>query len=183
MIEVKLYGFLGRMFGKVHRFDIQSPAEAIRALMANYGPRFTEALRIYQPGFRVLRGEEAITEEELYLVGDPRPIGIVPVIQGAGGVGRIIAGVVLVIIGIAIPALAALIPAGIGLIVGGIVELIMSPNPPDKTGKAENKQSYDFDGPVNTARAGYPVPIGYGKLLVGGAVISAGIEVETRKLV
>ena len=38
--------------------------------------------------------------------------------------------------------------------------------------------SYTFSGPVNTTAQGQPVPVGYGRLIVGGAVISAGITTE-----
>jgi predicted phage tail protein len=192
LIEVMLYGFLGKRFGKEHRFNIDSPAEALRALMANF-PDFEECLRAYPFGFRVLRGEEAITEEELFLIGDARPVKIVPVIQGAGQFGRIIGGVVLVVVGalLAFTGVGSFLGAyaasvGVGLmvggamtVIGGIIELAMAPSPQDKTGQAVNRRSYDFDGPVNTAKAGYPVPVGYGRLLVGGAVVSSGIKVKT----
>ena len=44
--------------------------------------------------------------------------------------------------------------------------------------KPENTPSTYFDGAVNTTAQGHPVPIGYGKLIVGSAVISAGLTVE-----
>ena len=34
MKTILLYGFLGRQFGRVHRYDVASPAEAVRALTA-----------------------------------------------------------------------------------------------------------------------------------------------------
>ncbi|HNQ32149.1 MAG TPA: hypothetical protein PKJ93_00055, partial [Methanoculleus sp.] len=33
-------------------------------------------------------------------------------------------------------------------------------------------------GPVNTMAQGHPVPVGYGEMIVGSAVISAGIEID-----
>jgi predicted phage tail protein len=42
----------------------------------------------------------------------------------------------------------------------------------------ENKPSFLFDGPVNTIAQGHPVPVGYGEMYVGSAVISAGIVTE-----
>ena len=38
-----------------------------------------------------------------------------------------------------------------------------------------NTPSYLFNGAVNTTAQGHPVPIGYGRLIVGSAVISASI--------
>jgi predicted phage tail protein len=36
MRVIKLYGELGKKYGKLHRFLVGSPAEAIRALCANF---------------------------------------------------------------------------------------------------------------------------------------------------
>ena len=47
--------------------------------------------------------------------------------------------------------------------------------------RGENKPSYAFGAPTNTVSQGYPVPIGYGKRRIGGAVISAGIYVEDQQ--
>ena len=44
--------------------------------------------------------------------------------------------------------------------------------------RPENKPSYSFNGAVNTTAQGHPVPVGYGRLVVGSAVISAGIDVD-----
>ena len=33
-----------------------------------------------------------------------------------------------------------------------------------------------FNGPVNTVSQGNPVPVGYGRLKIGSAVISSGLE-------
>jgi len=38
--------------------------------------------------------------------------------------------------------------------------------------------SYVFNGAVNTTAQGHPVPVGYGRMIVGSAVISAGIDVD-----
>ncbi|PXV41283.1 phage tail protein, partial [Salmonella enterica subsp. enterica serovar Newport] len=46
---------------------------------------------------------------------------------------------------------------------------------------ADNRASYAFGGVTNTAAQGYPVPLGYGKRRIGGAIISAGIYVEDQQ--
>ncbi len=52
------------------------------------------------------------------------------------------------------------------------------PKAQDPAEKPDNQPSYVFNGPVNTTAQGQPVPIGYGRLIVGGAVISAGISID-----
>ncbi|MNL81044.1 Bacteriophage lambda tail assembly protein I [compost metagenome] len=42
----------------------------------------------------------------------------------------------------------------------------------------ENGASYNFNGPVNTTAQGNPVPLLYGRMIVGSSVISAGIYAE-----
>jgi predicted phage tail protein len=39
--------------------------------------------------------------------------------------------------------------------------------------KSGGGKSYLFDGPTNTAGEGGPIPIGYGRLLIGSKTISA----------
>lgn len=46
---------------------------------------------------------------------------------------------------------------------------------------AENKPSYNFNGAVNTTAQGNPVPLGYGRMIIGSAVISAGIYAMDQK--
>ena len=60
---------------------------------------------------------------------------------------------------------------GTAMILGGIAQLL-APTP------EEEAESFTFSGPVNTVRQGLPVPLCYGQLIVGGAVISSGIISE-----
>jgi predicted phage tail protein len=65
----------------------------------------------------------------------------------------------------------------LGLVFAGVSALLFAP--PKSQGpseRPENKPNTYFNGPVNTIAQGHPVPIGYGELIVGSAVISAGLE-------
>ena len=53
-----------------------------------------------------------------------------------------------------------------------------TPKATEPSERPENKPSYSFNGAVNTTAQGHPVPVGYGRLIVGSAVISAGIDVD-----
>ena len=65
---------------------------------------------------------------------------------------------------------------GLALILNGVASLL-APTP-KTTERPEDHPSYAFDGAANTTRQGVPIPICYGQLIVGGAVISSGIEPE-----
>lgn len=114
-------------------------------------------------------------------------IDIVPVLEGAGGngasIGAIILGVVLIIVGIVISPFApglnvALVIAGIGLIAAGVTNLLTKG--PDLTPfKEKTKTSYLFNGPANTINEGAPVPVGYGRLIIGSSPIFASYDIES----
>lgn len=111
MRTVKLYGHLGKQFGKLHAYEIRTPAEAIKALRANY-PGFDKALLDDNYiGYKVLVGKDNRSETEKLMYPADGEIKIIPIIKGAGGNGSnwgmIALGVVLVAVAIAAPYLAA----------------------------------------------------------------------------
>jgi predicted phage tail protein len=191
MKTVKLLGELGKKFGKLYKFDIKNPAEAVRALCAN-NPSFKQHLIDSEKrgvAYRVVVGNEDITENDLHNPSGKNVIKFVPVLQGAGGGGviNVIIGAVLIAASFVAPLVGAgaaspyLLNAGIAMVIGGVVQMltpIPSTNISDDNNRPDNKPSYTFNGAVNTSAQGYPVPIGYGRMIVGSAVISAGITVE-----
>ena len=65
------------------------------------------------------------------------------------------------------------------MILGGVAQMIApTAKSSDPSERPENQPSYVFNGAVNTTAQGHPVPVGYGRLIVGSAVISAGIDVD-----
>lgn len=188
MRTIKLYGELGKKFGKIHKFIVKTPAEAIRALCANL-PEFEKFMmnaHHHNVGFHVWNGSHQLEDADESRDPASGDIKIIPVIIGANAVTRIIIGAVLVVAGVVAGAsgygTAAspyLISAGVGLMLGGVIELL-SPVPKIKgpEERPENKPSYLFNGPVNTTAQGHPVPIGYGRLLIGGGIVSAGISID-----
>lgn len=120
-----------------------------------------------------------------------KSIDIVPIIEGADsdilGILTIIAGVVLILVGALAEGVTgglstALIIAGIGLIAGGITSLLMKPPQFQdfrEIDGATGRTSYLFNGPENTTNEGGPVPIVYGRVLVGSQVISASYKISS----
>ena len=184
--KIKLYGKLAKFIGhRVLEADVASAAEAVRFLLANW-PELEAHMN--DQHYRVSIGTYDIDLEELHHPAGTAPISFVPVVAGAGAVGRILAGVALialsfVIIPLGIAAAGSGIATAVGLsgaslLLGGIAQLL-TPTPKVKQG-ADNqddpRKSYSFSGVQNTSRAGTPVPIVYGETLVGSVVISAGID-------
>jgi predicted phage tail protein len=194
--EVRLYGELGRRFGRIHRFDVGSPAEALRALRANYGRKFDAYLLSQRDApFRVTVGADPLEADRL-----PYPVGretirIIPLVAGGGANTKawvgIVVGAALIYFSGGIGAAfggafgfgAATVTAGLGavgwgLVLGGASQLLIRPPKPQSTDRAENMPSYAFNGAVNTVSQGNPVPWGWGEMIVGSQVISSGLFAE-----
>ena len=187
---VRLYGVLGSKFGRKYQLAVSNAREAAHALSVLL-PGFEAYMMNAHTkgmGFSVFVGKTNLAQDELeYPVGDD-DIRIAPIMMGAkkGGMMNIIAGAVLIVAGIAVTYMTfggasavgwAMIEAGIGIMAGGIVQML-TPVPKGLGAKdhTDNTASYNFNGPVNTQAQGNPVPLLYGRLIVGSAVISAGIR-------
>lgn len=202
MKTVRLLGELGKQFGKEFKLDIATPAEAIRALCANF-PEFERHLVESEKrgvAYKVIVGKKAQLIGDLINPSGKQEIKLVPVLQGAGGdTGMIILGAALIVASFYIPGaifavefalatgVATTTLAGYAFTVGAMLALagaasILSPkqdgSAQDMNNSPDNKPSYTFNGAVNTTAQGYPVPVGYGRMIVGSAVISAGIIAE-----
>jgi hypothetical protein len=62
---------------------------------------------------------------------------------------------------------------GVSLALGGIAQML-APQPKFDGPQEEQQPSYVFNGAVNTTAQGQPVPVGYGRMIVGSAVIIGG---------
>ena len=159
-------------------------------------------------GYRVAISKEKATEENvlplLMPFSDREVFSITPVVAGAGrGVGTILLGAALIAVAIAVPGAglagtslfasvggaatfgaglaAAAGTLGIGLVLTGIAQVI-SPQPElsdlDAGRDAAKLESFSITNVVNTSRQGLPVPIAYGRVFVGSAVLSSGLDVD-----
>lgn len=185
---IRLYGKLGARFGRVHRLAVANAAEAARALCVLL-PGFKQELATSEErGIRyaVFVGKENVGEDRLHEPPGNQDIRIAPVLHGSkrGGVLQTIVGVVLVVVGAVISYFggglgAPIMKLGAAMILGGVIQML-SPQPRGLSAKdsPNNGASYNFNGPVNTTAQGNPVPILYGRLVVGSAVISGGIYAE-----
>ena len=68
---------------------------------------------------------------------------------------------------------------GAGLVLTGISQMISpTPQPGMELKEANRIQNFTFSGITNTAQQGLAVPIAYGRVVVGSAVISSGLDVD-----
>jgi len=158
-------------------------------------------------GYRVTVSKEKATEQNVSPLlmpwSEKDVFSITPVIAGAGrGLGAILAGIALVAVAVAAPGVGliaakggfAVVPGatglaaglaaaagniGIGLVFMGIAQTL-SPQPSLDSTLDESAQleSFSFSNVVNTSKQGLPVPIAYGRVFVGSAIISSGLDVD-----
>lgn len=176
---IKLYGELGRRFGRVHHLAVESVAEAVRALCVTL-KGFEQALRDHPHGFHVLVGREDRADESrlAYPVGTGETIKLIPATAGSkSGLFQTILGAVLIVVGI-FTGFTPLIQLGAAMVLGGVAQMLM-PAPKQTPGSDDTtKQSYVFSGAVNTSAQGTAVPIGYGRMIVGSQTVSMGMTVK-----
>ena len=67
LTEIRLYGWIGKKYGKVHHYAVSSVHEAMRALQANF-PTFSKDIIEYKYGYKVWVDTNRLTELELAVV-------------------------------------------------------------------------------------------------------------------
>lgn len=206
-VKIQLHGILGEQIGRhIWNLDIASVGQGMNAIEVLSKRTFFKTLldndkknikyRVLVNGRDFihekdnppsLQNKDSIINSELYAkTNNLQTIDIVPIIEGAGkdflNIFTIILGVVLVVAGIAVslvgggPFGGALVLAGLGLIAAGVINLLSQP-PSLEDFTARQKTSYLFSGPVNTVQEGGPVPVGYGRLIIGSSVVSASYDI------
>lgn len=191
---VKLYGVLGRKFGRSFNLAVDCAGEAIAALDAQL-PGFGKYLLESKDkglGYAVFYGKRNLSEDELRQFCGADEIRIAPIVLGHknGGWLQIVLGVVLLFAAAVAglfqmyPLSAALGQMGWAMIIGGVIQLLTpQPKGVGSQDRPENTPSATFNGPINTQAQGQPVPVVYGRCKVGSKVLSAGITAVDQAII
>lgn len=189
---IRLYGKMGAQFGRRHEVLLSNntPADAVKWLCSQFPKAKKYLLNAIDDDvvFAVFRGKENIGKEQLDEPVGNNEIRIAPIIRGSKRMGlvQIIVGIILIVVAVVdygttsetTAAYWGAILSGSAMIVGGVIQML-TPLPSLTGGDAAtNKANYVFQGAVNTQAQGNPVPLLYGRMIVGSAVISAAIKSE-----
>lgn len=207
--DIHLEGRLGDLFGPIYRLDVETVSEGVRALCILVpGFRSEVGKGAYQilVGRSDARDESTLNVS----LGCESSFRIVPLIAGgknASSYAKIVVGVALVAaafyfapavapgaatgifgadlgataaIGISYGAVASL---GVAIALAGVSSVLTSTPKSDgyeTRERPEERPSFLFNGPVNVAEQGLPIPICAGRRIrrAGSVVLSAGIGVE-----
>ncbi|MFJ7141281.1 tail assembly protein [Pseudomonas protegens] len=180
MQTVLLSGSLAKLFGRRHRMTTSCGWRDVMGYFKQFAGFEKHMAESSRKGLRyaIFNGKENLSENDLEKPTGRNVIRIVPVIAGSkrAGLLQTIVGAVLVVVGLVY---SPLLPAGIAMLAGGVIQMLS----PQAKGlgtqdSPNNRPSYSFNGAVNTSVQGNPVPLLYGRMIVGSAVISAGIYSE-----
>ena len=201
--KIKLYGHLREHTGlsEVEAY-VDSVREAVNFLTCNW-PKLKP--QIVQNNYHVLLDEDDVGEAELlYPVGNAT-ISFIPVVEGSGKFGRILAGVALIGLTVATGGFGTFAAAeggfaglsfsagtagnitlgsslaaaagnlGIFLVLSGVASLL-TPTPSIPE-QEQTPESSAFSSPLNVSMPGIAVPLVYGTTICGSIVISTSIEI------
>lgn len=204
--KVKFYGKL-KEFGDEFEIEASSPGEAIR-LIAMQVPGLEKFIRAGYFKVRVGQKSKGlvITAETIHwLDNTDQTIHVEPAIVGSKkqGMWMMIAGILIVAVAVGAAfftggASLAALPAAMGtttalgvsmttvalfgatLAISGLATMLTPvPKLDSPLGeRADEKQSFLFDGAVNSSAQGNALPLVYGVFGVGSLVVSTGISVE-----
>lgn len=201
---IRLYGELGRLFGRVHYLAVSSAAEAVKALGVLF-PQFNPYLASSKDkgmAFAVFHGKRNIGRDELGNPPGAADIRIAPIVQGSksGGGLQVVLGIALIAAasfftgglaaggaglfgaGAAGTTWGAVGMVGFSLAIGGVAQMITGQQAKIDSGEAvNNRPSYNFSGIKNTITQGNPVPLCYGEMTTGSAQLSLGIRAEDQQ--
>ena len=178
MVTVRFYGDL-KQFGTVFKLDIGSVPEAIRALVTQI-PGLRE--HIEKGSYKVLVDGKYIGDEGVHSEVSST-LHLTPVVKGAGkngGLLQVVVGIVMIVAAVFYPPLApyaaAMISAGTGLVLGGVAQLLTKMPKAEGFKDSDDLKSSSFSNLANMTAQGAPVPLIYGKMMVGSKVLSQGVR-------
>ena len=194
--KIKLYGKLAEFVGhKEFEAEVNNTAQAVRFLICNF-PELEEHMN---PNYyQVKVGKFEVNKDEFHYPVGEQTIHFIPVVSGAGGLGRALLGVALIGIAFATAGASvaaaggllstggfaaasfgtkALLLGGGALLLGGVSQMLF-PLPEPQSFKTEDDPaiSFGFNNVQNVSRAGTPIPIVYGEIFTGSVVISAALD-------
>ena len=189
--KIKVYGTLRKFLGQAEfEVDLNTPREAISFLVCNFeGIEKHMAEQFYT----IQVGAKVITEDLLNL-NSKDDIKIIPVVHGnflgillgAGalfGGSAVAAGTTFLGSGLLATVVSgALTSIGTSMVVDGVTSMLspqqsnLSPTGQDALDPAALASNYSFTGLTNISRAGIPVNLVYGEIVVGSIVVSNGVD-------
>lgn len=184
-ITVKFYGYLRKFGNDFKLVDVANSSEALNALYCQING-LRKAIQEHKY-FKVRVGKRyfstaTIRDDVLTELSDGDVLHVTPIIGGSGGAVQFVVGAVLTVVGFATSWLGgagvAVGMLGVAMMAGGVAQMLTKTPTVDNPNRneVEKKQSTSFSNLQNLVAQGRPVPLAYGRILVGSLVIGKGVE-------
>lgn len=180
MTEVKIHGYLSKIFGSSFKFHLGKINDVVKAIDS------------IKPNFRKKLNELQSSGYLYSLNVRGNLIEIIPVVNGSGGISRGFAkvlSVIMVVVGIVLLFVPGFQGLGFSLIQSGLQlgmaaffpPKIKYPDTSSSVGGAtfaneSAGKSYIFSNPSNLASQGSLISIGYGRFLAGSRIINVSVK-------
>ena len=163
MTKIRLHGILKAEYGDCFYMDISRPRDVIKAIDANRDGFRKRLIDLQKEGmyYDILVDKQKVDKKSFLKNRKPMQLDIVPLITGHGPVGMFIASVV------------------ISIAIAVVMYALMDPGTIDGGSQAVGSggESLIFQGgAANVSNQGDPLPIGYGRLMVGSNVIQSTVR-------
>jgi predicted phage tail protein len=172
MTEIHLHGILGQKYGKLHKFSVKEPKDIVRALEANY-ENFSKDLKDLLKKnivYTIVADDRWVQGNFFFNKKNIKKIDFVPTILGSGPV---IAGYALTWWMVAVLVI-SVASAVYSYLQAGKQQY---PEIPGAQGiSSANSRSLSFSSRENITEQGNPVPLVYGRMKIGSAVIQSSIK-------
>ena len=193
LTKITFHGNLAKALGrKDFELNIDSVAEGLKAVDVISKRNLSKAILENEKQnikYKILTDEKSLFSEdvddiekiknsEMFVSKKYKTIDIVPVLEGAGGdakdLGMVIGGGLLFGIGFAMESTMMMVIGAYSFLTGMSNLLAEPPEFEDfrEIQQINKKESYLFNGPVNTYNPGGPVPVGYGRVMVGSLTVA-----------
>ena len=183
MTDIILHGILAKEFGERFKMKIHKAKNVIKAIDVNRRNFHQRIIALSREGLNytlIVDGKKISEIQELNINKEPQEIHLVPMIIGSGGVMAVGAAIALATTGVVVTGATAFVIGfvAITVVVTAIsigLSMLLAPKPdagpPISSATKAMSESFAFSNKVNVANQGSPVPVGYGRLIVGGQVI------------
>ena len=180
MTIVNIHGILGREYGNSFLLSLPNPKDVLEAIDCNRQGFLQRLVELQREGlcYDMIINKKRITNgPDMDHMSNPATVDLVPAISGSGPLmAPLLMTTGLFTAGSTALAFAASIA---NFVLFAAISYALTPKPENEALEiiaGGSKSSMIFSNTANLASQGSPVPIGYGRLIVGSQVIQATIK-------
>ena len=180
MTIVNIHGILGREYGNSFLLSLPNPKDVLEAIDCNRQGFLQRLVELQREGlcYDMIINKKRITNgPDMDHMSNPATVDLVPAISGSGPLmAPLLMTTGLFTAGSTALAFAASLT---NFVLFAAISYALTPKPENEALEIRaggSKSSFVFSNTANIASQGSPVPIGYGRLLVGSTVVQATIK-------